>query len=569
MWFLFELLWPPTLEGRSVNSLLFILCAVGVTLAVQNLRRVRQEQAILDRLPAGSSAAEGEAPPTTLPELLARLGLEDGNSGEAPRTALGRRLRDLWQVRGVGRSGVEALAEAFSSREAMGLDVSRYLTSILVLLGLAGTIWGLHDLLGDLTRAAGQNSYGGLVQALRPMKTAFSCTFVGILTSVILAGILGYVERRQNDFILRMEELVTLRVISLIFPPSATRQLQRMETVLARSGDSVREFGEAMARGQELFRDRLTEAMTAAGAAFATSLQDAGKGLESSLGSVASQVQTAIRQLDESLGSMEQAGRTLGESARSLLEYREELKQDRLEMQELLRETNQSVIAIVERAVAPLERGGDQIETAAVAMTEVRDQLVIESRQQETMIQAFVCQSGQERALFSDEARRLQSLFGEQTGRGLDAAAAIREAIEAASTSHGEAAQSFDALARAVQPESFRLPNGQMLGERMGEISERLENVAQALYAEKSRDRSAEDPHLTRRLQEIVVALDRVAAGLGGMASNAQAEAESRAQLVTLQRGTLAALRDVQRRMNQPLWRLILPRDRQPVGEIA
>jgi hypothetical protein len=560
-WFLLDLTWPSTAEGRLVNALLFTLWGIGSAVAVSHWLRIMRERAVLDSVPVGH-LEDGEnhdnTPPDTLAGLFERLRLNSVDAWRNPQTALGQRVRDLWHVRGVGRSGVEALAEIFSAREAMGLESLRYTTSILVLLGLAGTIWGLHGLLGGLTGAADRSDYRGIVAALQPMKTAFSCTFVGILTSVALAGLLGYVERRQNDFVTGLEELVTVLVIPLVFPASETRQLEQMQGVLARSGDFVRQFGEAVARGQDLFSARLTEAMTAAAGAFAAGLKEAGTGLEASLGTVASQVETTINNLGESLDSMRQAARALGENAQNLLEYREELKRDRIDIQELLRETTSSVLAVAQCALAPLQQSSEQIEKAASAMEGVKNELIEESRQREAMIQAFVQQAGQAR----EDRRADISAFEDGAERELTTMQAVRQSMEAAISSHAAVAGKFEELSAAVRPEALRLPNGQMLGDRLVEIAAGLDALVERL-------RAAEDQRLSGRLGEIVTTLGQVAAGLATTSPLISGAAETGMQLVALQRNALAVLHDVQHRMNQPIWSRLLSNGQFAPGEAA
>src|SRR4051794_31843752 len=104
--FLLDLIWPPTPEGRFVNTILFVLWGIGSAAAIKEWLRIARERAVLLSVSA-QSTEEGEHTDSPLPDTLValfeNLGLGAVDPWRNPRTALGRRVRDLWHVRGVGR----------------------------------------------------------------------------------------------------------------------------------------------------------------------------------------------------------------------------------------------------------------------------------------------------------------------------------------------------------------------------------------------------------------------------------------------------------------------------------
>src|SRR6266540_3680248 len=105
------------------------------------------------------------------------------------------RVRELMAVRAGGPGGAEALRGLAAQRAERLAEVPRYLAGTLILLGLAGTVWGLGAAAaGVYPLLQRTQSLEQLQQLIHPMsailggmRTAFGCTAAGVLGSLLLS----------------------------------------------------------------------------------------------------------------------------------------------------------------------------------------------------------------------------------------------------------------------------------------------------------------------------------------------------------------------------------------------
>ena len=209
-----EFFLPATPEGKFVNILILLVFGWGLCrtfLLWSNIQRERKAlehvRQALARFEPGKEEDAAQDTVQTLEGLLRRTNLAGIEPTAQPVSLIGKRLHALWRLRNAGRGGYEALGEIEETRQLLHVDMPRYLTSILVLMGLAGTILGLRGIIGQLNGAlAGAASDPtALLQALEPMRSAFSCSLLGIATSVLLAWALTYAERSQGSLMVSLE----------------------------------------------------------------------------------------------------------------------------------------------------------------------------------------------------------------------------------------------------------------------------------------------------------------------------------------------------------------------------
>ncbi|MBV8592089.1 MAG: flagellar motor protein MotA, partial [Acetobacteraceae bacterium] len=114
---------------------------------------------------------------------------------------------------------MRSVLDGIASRLDESRELSRYMTGLLIFLGLLGTFWGLlqtvgavSDVIGGMSMASGDlNSLfdqlkAGLVRPLRGMGTAFSASMFGLSGALVLGFLDLTAGQAQNRFFNELEE---------------------------------------------------------------------------------------------------------------------------------------------------------------------------------------------------------------------------------------------------------------------------------------------------------------------------------------------------------------------------
>ena len=114
---------------------------------------------------------------------------------------------------------MRSLLDGLASRLDEGREISRYLTGLLIFLGLLGTFWGLLLTVGAVSDVIGGMSVGsgdlnalfeqlktGLSRPLRGMGTAFSASMLGLSGALVLGFLDLTAGQAQNRFFNELEE---------------------------------------------------------------------------------------------------------------------------------------------------------------------------------------------------------------------------------------------------------------------------------------------------------------------------------------------------------------------------
>lgn len=150
----------------------------------------------------------------------------------APMARLFRARREHYPHFALSHQTTSAMLESLTARMDEGREISRYITQLLVFLGLLGTFYGLiltvrsiADVIGampsggaDLT-AMFEHVRSGLTQPLIGMSTAFSASMFGLAGSLILGFIDLTAGQAQNRFANEVEDW--LAGITFIETPDA------------------------------------------------------------------------------------------------------------------------------------------------------------------------------------------------------------------------------------------------------------------------------------------------------------------------------------------------------------
>lgn len=272
------------LANPAFNGLILAVFAVGVLVAWRRVWVLRREARWLPRLRLG--LAERGGPAARLLQPLIRL---LSGSAEERRAVL-------------SPTTLRAMLEGVAMRLEESRELSRYLTGLLVFLGLLGTFWGLLVTIASVAEVIAGMPAGGeslawfeqlrasLERPLSGMATAFSTSLFGLAGALALGFLDLLASRAQNRFLAALEDALTGLAR---LPPGALAEgegavpsylealvgslvenLDRMQRLLA-DGERLRqesaEHGRALAtelarlhqvlRDQALERERLAAAL--------------------------------------------------------------------------------------------------------------------------------------------------------------------------------------------------------------------------------------------------------------------------------------------------------------------
>ena len=184
-----------------INSLILLVAATGIFLSFRQITRLFPEIKWLNSLQDGGTS--DARPPVLLAPVAGILRDRIGESVITP-------------------SNMRSILDSVGNRLDEAKDTSRYLTGLLVFLGLMGTFYGLlqtvtavADVIKNLDASSGDtatlfnNLKAGLVLPLGGMGTAFSASLFGLAGSLILGFLDLQTSQAQNAFFTDLEDWMT------------------------------------------------------------------------------------------------------------------------------------------------------------------------------------------------------------------------------------------------------------------------------------------------------------------------------------------------------------------------
>jgi len=188
------------LANPWINGFIVFIWLIGIMHALRMVFCLRGEYEWLDAFNAHEETIES-------PEIL-----------ESISTMLDQKQRITAEAR-------ETILDAVSIRLNSGNETAKYLTGLLIFLGLLGTFWGLletvrsvGDLVGGVSIDQRQNVTeamlhlkSGLAEPLRGMGTAFSSSLFGLSFSLILGFVYLQAQRAKNTFFSVVEGVLNVQ----------------------------------------------------------------------------------------------------------------------------------------------------------------------------------------------------------------------------------------------------------------------------------------------------------------------------------------------------------------------
>jgi len=202
-------LWDIFWHNPGLNGLILLVLAAGIGWNLRQVLRLAPEVAWLEHYQGGSDQ-HIDAPVASLLAPMAHM--LRARDDEADWPAQQRRLT-------LSAGATRSLLDSLASRLDESRELSRYMTGLLIFLGLLGTFWGLLKTIGAVADVIGAMTVGsgdvtamfdhlkaGLALPLAGMGTAFSASLFGLAGALILGFLDLTAGQAQNRFFNELEE---------------------------------------------------------------------------------------------------------------------------------------------------------------------------------------------------------------------------------------------------------------------------------------------------------------------------------------------------------------------------
>ncbi len=190
-----------------LNSFILLVLALGIGWNLRQVIGLGPEVAWLDTWQRARPRLAGLPPPRLLAPMASMLAAREGRGGDgAHRITL-------------SGTAMRGLLDGLASRLDESRELSRYMTGLMIFLGLLGTFWGLLQTVGAVSDVIGGMSVGsgdvqalfeqlktGLARPLRGMGTAFSASLFGLAGALVLGFLDLTAGQAQNRFFNELEE---------------------------------------------------------------------------------------------------------------------------------------------------------------------------------------------------------------------------------------------------------------------------------------------------------------------------------------------------------------------------
>jgi hypothetical protein len=205
---LYKQIWAAFLANPGLNGLIILVLLIGILLAFRQVIRLFPEVAWVNGFRIADPGLAVARPPVLLAPMAAILGDRVG------RMAISTQI-------------MRGLLDSIATRLDEARDLSRYMTSLLIFLGLLGTFWGLIETVGSVSKVIDGLKVGGdagaifdslkegLAAPLGGMGISFSSSLFGLAGSLILGFLDLQTSQAQNRFYIEVEDWLSTTVRDL------------------------------------------------------------------------------------------------------------------------------------------------------------------------------------------------------------------------------------------------------------------------------------------------------------------------------------------------------------------
>ncbi len=242
-------------NNLGLNALIVFILAVGIGWNLRQVLRLSPEVTWVETYQTGRPRLAALPSPRLLAPMASMLAVREGTGrpGHAARFTL-------------STTATRSLLDSIASRLDESRELSRYMTGLLIFLGLLGTFWGLlktvssvSDVIqgmnlgtGDINQAFEQLK-SGLAGPLTGMGTAFSASLFGLSGALVLGFLDLTAAQAQNRFFNELEEwLAGLTRLSSGFISEGEGSVPvYVQALLEQTAENMEGLQSILARGED------------------------------------------------------------------------------------------------------------------------------------------------------------------------------------------------------------------------------------------------------------------------------------------------------------------------------
>ncbi len=241
-------------NNPGLNSLILCVLLLGIGWNLRQVLRLSPEVTWLETYQTSRPRLSALPPPKLLAPMASMLASRDNqNRGEPSRFTL-------------STSAMRSLLDGIASRLDESRELSRYMTGLLIFLGLLGTFWGLLKTIGAVSDVIGSMSVGSgdmnamfeqlksnLAKPLAGMGTAFSASMFGLSGALVLGFLDLTAGQAQNRFFNELEEWLAglTRLSSGVLAEGEGSMPVYVQALLEQTAENMEDLQRILQRGED------------------------------------------------------------------------------------------------------------------------------------------------------------------------------------------------------------------------------------------------------------------------------------------------------------------------------
>ena len=241
-------------NNPGINSLILLVLLLGIAWNLHQVLRLSPEVTWVETFQSARPRLAALRPPKLLAPMANML---------AARTNDGRDSRGRFTL---SATAMRSLLDGISSRLDESRELSRYMTGLMIFLGLLGTFWGLLKTIGSVSEVIGAMQVGsgdvnvlfeqlksGLARPLAGMGTAFSASMYGLSGALVLGFLDLTAGQAQNRFFNELEEwLASLtRLSSGVLSEADSSIPVYVQALLEQTAENMENLQSVLTRGDD------------------------------------------------------------------------------------------------------------------------------------------------------------------------------------------------------------------------------------------------------------------------------------------------------------------------------
>ncbi|MCW5693201.1 MAG: flagellar motor protein MotA [Pseudolabrys sp.] len=230
------------MANPGLNAVIIAVLLIGIVLAIRQVVRLYPEIAWVNNFRLADPGLAVERPPVLLAPMAAILGSRMGRMAMSPQL-------------------MRSILDSIATRLDEARDILRYMTGLLVFLGLLGTFWGLIETVGSVGAVIQGLKTGGdaastfdtlrdgLAAPLSGMGISFSSSLFGLAGSLVLGFLDLQSSQAQNRFYTELEDWLSTTVSDYTAEPSGAPSTMPFE--MRSAVEKLREAVEQTGSGKQ------------------------------------------------------------------------------------------------------------------------------------------------------------------------------------------------------------------------------------------------------------------------------------------------------------------------------